>query len=490
MTDVVSDPARELVSPETAAPVLLPPPSSSGCVKEKRGWRQFCRRLLSSRRLFRHPWRLLGIAVLLGLLSLSAGLVGLHLWALYHFRAGRTAVARYHNGEAARHLQACRRVWPKDGDVLLLLARGSRRVGALDTARQYLGEYQRVRGPTADLAFERVLQVAGEGGIDQVKHYCVDQVEQDSPAAPLILEALVQGCLRTSRLTEAYGLLQRWLERQPNNTQALLFQAELYSTVQREETIAIYQKILRLDPEHETARPGLAGVLMQFAKHQEAAPYLDQLQQEQPDNPSVLVLRARCLDYLGQRQEALRLLDRILSKHPHFASALAERGRLAMLDGQLAAAEPWLREAVAREPGDHQSRYQLALCLLQGGRLSEAEKEQQVLNNLERDMKRLRIIVAKEIGQKPNDPRLHYELAMILLKLGQSEEALHWLLKTLEKDPNYIPAHEVLVEYYQRIGDWERADRHRQFLPPESPHPPLSPRGKGEGEGIPARAKP
>jgi tetratricopeptide (TPR) repeat protein len=424
----------------------------------------------------------------LGLISLIAGLVGLHLWALYHFRAGRAAVERYHNVEAARHLQACRRVWPKDGDVLLLLARVSRRVGVLDTARQYLGEYQRVRGPTADLALERVLQVAVEGGIDQVKQYCLDLVEQDSPAAPLVLEALVQGCLRTSRFAETYGLVQRWLERQPNNTQALLFQAELYTTLQRRDVIAIYQQILRLDSEHETARQGLAGVLMQFSMHQEAAPYLDQLQQEQPDNPSVLVLRARCLDYLAQRQEALQLLDRTLSKHPHFAPALAERGRLAMLDGQLAEAEPWLREAVAREPGDHKSRYQLALCLLQSGKLSEAEKEQKVLNNLELDLKRLRIILSKEIGQKPNDPRLHYELAMIMLKLGQSEEALHWLLKTLEKDPNYIPAHQVLVDYYQRIGDWERADHHRQFLPSGFPHPPLSPRG--EGEGIPARAKP
>src|SRR5262249_36119108 len=136
----------------------------------------------------------------------------------------------------------------------------------------------------------------------------------------------------------------------------------------------------------------------------------------------------------------------------------------------------------------HQSRYQLALCLLQSGKLSEAEKEQKVLNNLELDLKRLRIIISKEIAQKPNDPRLHYELAMIMLKLGQSEEALHWLLKTLEKDPNYIPAHQVLVDYYQRIGNWERADHHRQFLPSGFPHPPLSPRG--EGEGIPARAKP
>jgi tetratricopeptide (TPR) repeat protein len=402
------------------------------------------------------------------------------------------------------HLQACRRVWPNDGAVLLLLARISRRVGVLETARQYLGEYQRVRGPTADLAFEQVLHVAVEGGIDQVRQYCLDLVEQDSPAAPLILEALAEGCLRTSRIAEAYGLVQRWLERQPNNTQALLFQAELYSTLQHEEAIAIYQKILRLDPEHETARPRLAGALMQFAKHQEAAPFLDQLQQEQPNNPSLLVLRARCLDYLGQRQEALQLLDQILSQHPHFAPALAERGRLAVLDGQLAEAEPWLREALARDPGDHQSRYHLALCLLQSGKVSEAEKEQKVLNNLELDLKRLRGILTKEIGQNPNDPRLHYELAMILRRIGQREESLHWLLKTLEIDPNYIPAHQVLVEYYQRIGDWERAEHHRQFLPP-SPSPPtplplgergekstpLSPKGRGVGgEGIPARAEP
>ena len=263
-------------------------------------------------------------------------------------------------------------------------------------------------------------------------------------------------------------MLKKWLERQPNNTQALLFQAELYAEIsRRDDVIAICQRILQLDPQHEVARLRLAMVLMESSRYQEAAPYLDQLQQRQGDNLSVLVLWARCLDYLGRRAEALQRLDEILAKHPHFAPALAERGRLAVLDGQLADAEPWLREAVALEPGDHQSRYNLALCLLQNGNEVEAEKEQRQLQKLEFDLKRLRTILTKETSQKTTDPSLHYELAMILLNLGQTEVALQWLHRALQEDPQYVPAHRVLAEYYARIGNQERAAYHRHFLSPE-----------------------
>src|SRR5438552_817228 len=77
--------------------------------------------------LWRNPLRCLAIVALLALTGLGLWVAGRHLWAGYHLRAARAAVARYHNAEAEQHLRACLSVWPKDPEVLLLAARTARR---------------------------------------------------------------------------------------------------------------------------------------------------------------------------------------------------------------------------------------------------------------------------------------------------------------------------------------------------------------------------
>src|SRR5947209_2647050 len=81
---------------------------------------RFARVLLDS--LWRNPRRSLAIVALLALTGLGLWVTGHYLWAGYHLRAARSAVARYHNAEAEKHLRACLKVWPKDPEVLLLAA--------------------------------------------------------------------------------------------------------------------------------------------------------------------------------------------------------------------------------------------------------------------------------------------------------------------------------------------------------------------------------
>jgi len=54
--------------------------------------------------------------------------------------------------------------------------------------------------------------------------FCVRQIEEGRPAAPLALEALAHGFLRKYRLREAALCLTQWLERRPDDTQAVRLQ--------------------------------------------------------------------------------------------------------------------------------------------------------------------------------------------------------------------------------------------------------------------------
>jgi predicted Zn-dependent protease len=384
-------------------------------------------------------------------------------------QVGRDLLEHYHQEEARPHLEACLRLWPDNAEVLLLLARAARRANALDAAEQYLNQYRQRHGSSEQLIFEEILQTAAKGEVERVSKHCRQLVEHNDPAAPLILEALAQGYLHFYRLDEGYAILQIWLQRCPQDTQALFLLAGIHMMLRHHpEAIALYQQILHIDPEHGVARRLLASVLIEDLRHDEAVPLLEQLRQRYPDDAEAAVLLAKCRYHLGQQREAEQLLDEVLAHQPHFAPALAERGRLALVRGQWEDAQMWLREAAMLQPSNYPVRYHLFQCLQQNGKIAEAEAVNWQMAQLERNLNRVEALTIKELRKSPNDPALQHELGCILLDIGQVEEGLQWLYRILRRHPFHLSTHRTLAEYYQRAGDTGRAAYHRRFLEGEA----------------------
>lgn len=433
---------------------------------EERRWRLFwpSAPLVSLR-----PRSLLALGLLLLLLVSSGVWAGRRLLAVYHLRAGQHALELYHPQEARPHLEACLRLWSDNAETLLLLARTARRADVFEAAEQYLAEYRQLHGQSDALILEEILHSAAKGETDKVVKHCRQLVQENSDISSLALEALVQGYFRTYRFGEGFAVLQLWQERQPDNTQALLFLAGLYAVqLRRQEAVETYGRLLERDPDHATARLRLAMLLIEDNKHETAMPHLNYLRQRQTDNPmtlKVLVLLARCLDHLGQEDQGEQLREAVLAQHPHFGPALGDRGRWALRQGRWTEAESWLREALASDPDNRELRYQLVQCLFKNGKSTEADSELQNLKRLEASWTRLETIIQRELPQKPGDPALHLELGRLLLEQGQTEEGLFWLHRVAQANPAQAAAHRTLADYYQKVGDAPRAAYHRHFLP-------------------------
>ena len=391
----------------------------------------------------------LGVALAL-LLLVSAGLAlaGFELWAGYHFRAARWALDHDHNPQAVRHLKVCLRAWPNDPDVLLLAARAARRAHVYGDAQLSLEKYQKVRGLDEAGSLELLL-LSAERDVDSVADVCRCSVEENRPEAPLVLEAVTQGYLRQYRLPQARACLERWLRLRPDNPQALCVQGQVYFNLEHAVNAAAdsYRRAVRLDPAHEEARVGLALALLELKDFEGAAEQLEYMRHAQPDNLRVRVGLAECRDALGDQPEALRLVERVLAEDPEYASALALRGRLALEAGDSAAAEAWLRRAVARDPNDHQARYNLILCMHRNGEEEEASRQQQDFTEREEDGKRLHEIIIHDMAERPRDPALHCAVGQLLLRSGQREEGLRWLRSALQLDPEFAPAREAVAEF-------------------------------------------
>jgi predicted Zn-dependent protease len=258
--------------------------------------------------------------------------------------------------------------------------------------------------------------------------------------------------MRQYRLAEARRCLTHWLEKQPDNAQALSLEGLFHLDYEHARSAAedSYRRAVELDPDHEEARMGFAVALLDGRDYAEAAKHLEHLRHCQPDNLSVQVGLAECFSGLGKTQPAVQLVDGLLARQPEFAPALALRGRLALDEGHPEKAEEWLKQAIARDPGNHRALYSLIQCLRQNGNEEGARKQEIHLKQMEDDLERYNNIVTKDMVQRPRDPALHCALGELLLRGGYRQEGLHWIQSALQLDPQYAPALQALADYKQK----------------------------------------
>jgi tetratricopeptide (TPR) repeat protein len=412
------------------------------------------------------PRRLL---IVLGICALVLAVSSPFLWAGYHWYAAQAALQRYHNAEARRHLNACLKVWPwsRSVHVHLLAARAARHEGDLEEAAQHLEEVQSTLGDQSpETMLEWAMLHAAGGDLDKVEAYLQDQARNHPQLLLLILEALAQGYVRVARITAALHCLEECLAHEPENVQALDLRGSIYRQSGAWPQAALdLRRVVELDPERSQARWWLAVALVNIGRYEEAAQHLEILRQHPPqhvEEVEILVRLAICRHRTGQGREARALLDAVLAQRPDHGLALLTRGQFDQMNGQLAEAEKWLRQAVRALPYSYQAHWTLTECLRQQGKTEQAEAEEAYANQLKDRWARLQEITGHQMSQRHNDPALHHELGKLMLELGMPETGKSWLLSALRLDEHYVPALTALADYYEKQGDGETAEEYRR----------------------------
>ena len=413
--------------------------------------------------LLRRPRRVL---IVLGIGALVLAVSSPFLWASYHWYAGQSALQRYRNAEARDHLNACLKIWPwsRSVRVHLLAARAARRKGDVPEAFQRLEEVQSFLGDQSeDALLEWAMVHAASGDLEKVEGYLRNRAGNDPQRLPLILEAFTEGYLVVSRINEALQCVNEWLRRDPDNVGALYLRSAIFRQINAWAKAAPdLRRIMELDPEHPGVRWWLAIALVNVGYYQEALGHLEILRQRQPDDVDIRVQEAICKHRLGRTREARELLDSVLAQYPDHGLALLTRGQIDQMNGQLSAAEKWLRQAVHALPFDYKAHWMLRECLRQQGKNEEAETVEAYANQLRDRLARLSEITTRQISKRPNDPALYCEAAQLALELGNAEGSKKWLLNALLLDPHYVPALMALADLYEKQGDAASAEEYRR----------------------------
>ncbi len=195
-----------------------------------------------------------------------------------------------------------------------------------------------------------------------------DDGEALAEAGALLLDVLDAG-----ELDEARAVLERAAKLRPRDARVHtnLGLARFYRRDMARAEDA-FRAALDLEPASTTVRNGLAAVLIESQRFEEAATLLAALVKDEPANASAWSNLARCQRRLGKTDAARLSIEKARAHEPDNAEHACEAGRIALDGIQLAAAEKALAEAVRLDPKNVDAAISLAAVLARQDRKWDA----------------------------------------------------------------------------------------------------------------------
>ncbi len=268
--------------------------------------------------------------------------------------------------------------------------------------------------------------------------------------------------------------------------------------------VSEFREALRLDPKLVMrARFPLAVALFELKQSAEARRAFEAVRGEAGDHPNVMYYLGR-LDLLDQNfAGAIRNLNQAMAKPP-FPDTAYYLGLAYFKQGELPAAEKWLKQAAQADPRDSLAPYQLALVYRKEGREEEAKKafaQSAALRRRDTDESELRTECAQKLDKGPRDearavcqrlydpdnaerltalgtiygqhgdldaaleplrraaelapqsPQMQYNLAFTYYRMGRFEEARAPISKAVERWPDLFQLNSLYGAVLEKLGD-------------------------------------
>lgn len=376
---------------------------------------------------------------------------------------------------AERWMTVAATLAPADPRVLFDQARFHRKLGELDVATRLL-QAAHQSGYSYPLIQIELLLIDAQGGAILPLQRRLSTLLTSSQEPREVCEAYVIGCLMAYRLPEALAVLEVWSRDFPNDPQPYFLRGRIaehradYGTA-----VTAHQKALAVCPDHAGAAYNLGRLLLQQQKIDDAiAAYRTAASVGYSPQPGRVgeadaLIEARRYDEAGTALAAAEAANpaRLTRgwRQVGVPAATARgflyevAGKLAQAKEQHADAAAWYRKALAVDPSDWRTRYQLAQALRKTNDPAAAEVE---LKHVERTRAAL-ADYDKAMGVLAEDPGnldARFTVARVLLEHLSKDQGIVWLRRLLELAPGHAAAQALLAEHEP---------------PPAGPSPPVVP---------------
>ena len=265
----------------------------------------------------------------------------------------------------------------------------------------------------------------------------------------------------------------------------------LLAGAQFDEARSAYQLAIACDPHYAAAHFNMGNLNCRAGELEPALSNYQAAIGIRPDFADAFVALANALDSLGRTAEAVESYERALVINPGYAEARFNLGILAMTQGRRDEAANNLRRAIEIRPDYASAHYYLGLVLHALGRIGESLESlrqavriqptmldahyrlgiilqslrpnpqlEDAASSLRRateikpdfaqahrtlgavlsslgQLDRAEVSLRRALSIEPESAEILYDLAMILLSRGKSPEAVHLIVRTLERAPTW-----------------------------------------------------
>ncbi len=161
------------------------------------------------------------------------------------------------------------------------------------------------------------------------------------------------------------------------------------------EAASDYRKAMQLQPDSETARLGLAFVLVEAQRHEEAIDLLKETIRRNPSSAYAHYLRGEITMARGvqpdtpEEAESLRHLQRAIALQPDLVPAHTALGKLSLKRNDVGAAVRELETSIRLDPEATPAYYQLSIAYRKAGEKEKALAALQQVRRLNREKRKL-----------------------------------------------------------------------------------------------------
>jgi tetratricopeptide (TPR) repeat protein len=210
-----------------------------------------------------------------------------------------------------------------------------------------------------------------------------------------------------------------------------------------QEAEAIYQSILKEQPEHPDALHLLGVMAHQIGKNDIAVRLIENAIKVNPDEPDFYNNCGEAYRALHKNELAIARYEQAIAIRPDFAGAITNVGNALKEMGRLEDAISRYQQALAISPDFPMAHNNLGIALKELGRPEEA------ITHYE-----------QALAIMPGYAEAHSNLGNVLQELDRPEDAINYYKQALAIMPNYAEAHSNLGNALKDLGRQEEAISH------------------------------
>lgn len=157
--------------------------------------------------------------------------------------------------------------------------------------------------------------------------------------------------LRDSETSHAEAILREYLDRRPDDADAVFLAARLaVQQDRRYDAVSLLARCMRLAPDFRAARFEYAKLLLRLHRHDAALAEISRLLETDADNPLFLQMKAGVLEAVGEEGLSLAIRQRLAEENPGRADCWVRLGDALRAMGHRDKGVAAYRHAIARRP--------------------------------------------------------------------------------------------------------------------------------------------